>query len=243
MASTHELDMLYVKNPTPFDKTVKWGGELITLRAGDTQIFQRFIAEHFAKHLTNDILLRMEKKHKDDFLNSGKSEKDYQPVNYLNKKTLRVPTMDSIIIGTYRMYQSQGANPGSIIQQQIDQVNREAKQESFQNAGVSSDPLMGAMEEDDDDTPLPPPPTPNPPLPTPAMTAAPVKPQPSPTPLPNEVPLPPQPVQQQTEQQPVPAETTQQKRARLIKEAGQLGVKSPQNLTVDQLLAEIKQFA
>jgi len=124
----HELDLLYVKNPTAKSKTVKWAGVPYTLAAGQQIIWQRFLAEHFAKHLANDILLLRESQHKKDYLANGGHLTDYKAVAYLNSKKHRPPVISSILIGTYQYHKPQGSNdPSSLIQQQIDAVNQQAQ--------------------------------------------------------------------------------------------------------------------
>lgn len=180
--ATHELDQLHVTNPTNETFTVKWGGKPYTLEPGEKKIWLRFLAQHFAKHLTNAILLRKEKAHKDAYLASGGNEKDYMPKSFVDSRSLRPQTIDSILIGVYSYHQGSNDDPNAMIQQQIDQMNPQqpAQKERELNAGEAVDPLYGVMKKDKPDTnQVPTPPTdgvsmiPNDPGPPPAPPATP----------------------------------------------------------------------
>lgn len=146
--ASHELDQLYVKNPTDFPKTVKWGGIDYTLGPGQQIIWQRFLAEHFAKHLANDILLLKEKAHKDKYVAGGGHMADYKPVAYVNSKKHRPPVVASILTGVYNYYQPQkAADPNLAAQQELDRLNREQqgiKEPPATDIGVVNDDRTGA---------------------------------------------------------------------------------------------------
>lgn len=151
----NELDMLHVTNPTNTPKTVKWGGVAYTLQPGEKRIWQRFLAEHFAKHLTNDILLTKEADDKKAYLASGKSESDYKPKSYMNNKKMRPAVIDSILVGVYSYHKPDATDQQTLIQQQIDAVNQQQPQEKEIDLGEMVDPLYGAMKADDPEPVVP----------------------------------------------------------------------------------------
>lgn len=157
--ANHELDQLFVTNPTDEPFTVKWAGVEYTLMPGEKKIWMRFLAEHFAKHLTNSILLKKEQAHKKEYLAKGGSERDYIPKSYMNSRELRPITIQSILTGVYQYHQQNNADPSSMIQQQIDQLNPQAQNQPKEreiDAGEAPDPLYGVLKGDaPDDTPAP----------------------------------------------------------------------------------------
>lgn len=155
----HELDLLIVKNPTDRSFSVKWGGIPYTLGPGQQTIWQRFVAEHFAKHLANDILLRKEQKHKADYIAKGGNLSDYKSVAYLNSKKHRPPVVDSILIGIYSYHQPGAAvDPAAMLQQQIDAATPGgSKAPAPVDFGMVDDDRTGGLVktqfDDDDDEP------------------------------------------------------------------------------------------
>lgn len=144
----HELDQLIVTNPTDQPFTVKWGGRDYTLQPGERKILMRFLAEHFAKHLANAVLMGLEKKHKDDYIAGGGSERDYIPKSYMNNRVLRPQTIDSILVGVYAYHQGDTQDANSMIQAQIDQLNPQQPKERELDLGSAVDPLYGVMKDD-----------------------------------------------------------------------------------------------
>lgn len=259
--ANHELDLLYVTNPTDRSKTVKWGGIDYTLGPGQQIIWQRFLAEHFAKHLANDILLLKEKAHKDAYLAKGGHLTDYKSVAYLNSKKHRPPVVASILTGTYSYHQAQRAvDPNLAAQQEIERINREAngvKEPEATNLGVLNDnrtAMEGKTEfdaSDEDDAAIaeaaadgqtlvgPPPPM------APPAAASPMVGQPTIPPMtaPAVPPAQPQTVAQtppQTSQQ-APGLTDDMKKPALMAEAKKLGITVPFGSTNDQIKQLIAQ--
>lgn len=145
--ANHEQDLLYVHNPTSESFKVLWGGFPYELSPGQQRIFPRFIAEHFAKHLADKILLQKEKAYKD------KHGKD-KP--FLNSKRERPATIETIIKGVYQYFRpdKSSADPAALIAQQVDQLNK-PKEKALDLGAVDTNRAVGALEEDEpDDEPL-----------------------------------------------------------------------------------------
>lgn len=68
-------DIIRLANPTAEDITVKWAGVPHELKAGETQMFTRYIGEHICKHLTDREIIRLGKK---GDLNSKKQRQDWR---------------------------------------------------------------------------------------------------------------------------------------------------------------------
>lgn len=228
MALTHENDQLYVVNPTNEPFTVHWGKNPITLQPGEQATLHRFIAQHFAKHLADKILLQKEADHKAKYMaQPGASAKDYQPKNYLNSRTERPKVVATIITGVYRYFTAQGSayDPNAAEQARIQQMlenqpggqQPQPQQDKAMNLGsITTDPVLGALEDDDEDeqpqvpaqmaqpvqpttapqTPYPGQPMgqqvpPAPPIPAPGPQYPPQQPQPQQPPYPPVTPTPP----------------------------------------------------
>jgi hypothetical protein len=178
MAVKHELDQLYVTNPTAEPFSVKWGGVVYSLQPQEQKIWMRFLAEHFAKYLADSILMKREQQHKKDYLARGGSERDYVPKSYLNSRQMRPEVIDSILVGMYQYHQGQQLDPNAMIQQQIDQMNPQQRQERPMDLGEAADPLYGVLKDDQPDENIvppvqtTPPPVPPPPMPTAAQPGA-----------------------------------------------------------------------
>lgn len=149
----HELDQLHVTNPTDQPFTVEWGKRQYTINPGEQKIWMRFLAEHFAKHLTDAILLRKEQEHKKAFLDAGHSEKDYMPKSFLNSRSMRPATINTILTGVYQYHQGGIDDPNAAIQAQIDQMNQQPgqRQEREMELDAGADPLMGVLKDDKPD--------------------------------------------------------------------------------------------
>ncbi len=237
----HELDLLYVKNPTQDYFSIRWGGYERGIKPGETMIWQRFLAEHFAKHLTDSILLKKEKAHKDAFIAAGGSEKDYMPKSYLNSRSLRPQTIDTILVGVHTYYQGGPEDPNADIQRQIDQLNPQQPQQAEKDLGTAADPLYGKLERDEPEEQLPTPDYPpmapvGAPVPagTPGADMMPAGPMMAPAPpmAPPAPATPPAP--EQPEPQPQPAETGRSMKEYMA-EAKQLGIKVPFGSSKDQV--------
>jgi hypothetical protein len=55
---SNELDVVNFTNIDAQDYEGMWGGEITTIKSGETKQFPRFLAEHYCKHLVNKILIR-----------------------------------------------------------------------------------------------------------------------------------------------------------------------------------------
>lgn len=114
--SAHEQDLLWVHNPTNKPFTVKWGGHPYTVEPGEKKIFTRFIAEHFAKHLADAILMTREKRYKEQ------SNKD---ISLVNNPVERPKIINKILLGTYQEFHKRTEDPAVAIAKQVDQANQQ----------------------------------------------------------------------------------------------------------------------
>ncbi len=126
----NEQDLLWCYNPTTAPFTVKWGGYPYTLASGEKKVYPRFIAEHFAKHLADAILLRKEQKTADA---TGK------PASFVTHPVERPRIINMILLGVYSYFQQQQENPADIIATMVNQ----------QNQGVDAAKAPAAPKEDD----------------------------------------------------------------------------------------------
>lgn len=154
--ATNELDQLWVTNPTRAPFTVKWAGVPYTVQPRQKIIWQRFLAEHFAKYLADSILLKKEEEHHQTFLDKGGSERDYQPKSYINSKKLRPPIISSILVGVYSYHTPQNVNdPTAVIQQQIDAWNKDKQPDQdntpVRDTGTVPTGTTGGVLQDTDD--------------------------------------------------------------------------------------------
>lgn len=113
--ASNEQDLIWVYNPTLTPFTVKWGGYPYTLASGEKKVFPRFIAEHYAKHLADAILL-----HKEEV----ETVKRGKPVALLNNPVMRPKIVDMIILGVYSYFQDPEQSPADQIAQMVDHVNQ-----------------------------------------------------------------------------------------------------------------------
>jgi hypothetical protein len=247
--ANHNQDQLNVANPTDAAFTVHWGRNPFTLAAGRSVIWPRFIAEHFAKHLTDSILLKREEKEKEAYRASGRPMSEFIAPALLNSRQERPKVVDTIILGVYSYYTPQGGGRAAEIQQEIDRWNQPqaqpaAEAEKVADLGVAADPLLGVLEDNDEDEVVnPPAPTPTPTQPTPVAAvqqALDGPPAPIAPPIVQAPVVPPvEPIQPTTPGAPA-GETPLAKRARLMREAKQLGIKTNPNMTTEMLEAEMK---
>lgn len=247
----HQNDQLTVVNPTSKPFTVKWGGNPYTLNPGQQIIWPRFLAEHFAKRLADEILLSREHEHKQKYKATERPMSEYIAPALLNSRTERPKTIKTILLGVYNYYTPQGGPNGRAaeIQREIDgwnQPSQQPQQPQAQsretNMGMAADPLLGELSDDDDEideAEVETPQTPNVQDGTPQNMsdvingADPAFPAPQPVQPTTQAPAPPvQPVR--------PPEAPLQKRNRLVKEAKQLGIKVNPGMTTDALEEVIK---
>lgn len=244
--ATHQQDQLTVVNPTDQAFTVHWAKNPYTLEAGRQVIWPRFIAEHFAKHLADSILLKREEEARATYKAGGRPMSEFIAPALLNSRQERPKVIDTIIKGVYTYYTPQnGDGRAAEIQREIDSWNKpqpDQPQERVADMGNATDPLLGELQDNDEDE-VTPPATPH--LVPPPMPAAPTTAnvqnalgttQPgATTPGPQSAP-----VSASTPPATPAGETGIQKRNRLVKEAKQLGLKITPGVTSDALEAEIK---
>lgn len=144
----HEQDLIWVFNPTDSYFEVEWGKRPYGLEAKTKKIFPRFIAEHFAKHLADHILIRLEEKER--LANEGK----YTPL--LNHPVERPKVVNSIILGVYSQYDTQKQPDLSEQAAQIvNQANENVPQdqvpadpnESYEDLGAIENKAVGTLVE------------------------------------------------------------------------------------------------
>lgn len=93
---------------------VKWAGQRFRIRPGDQRLYPRYIAEHFAKHLTDHML--------------GKAEivsvQTGKPVSLLNSPTERKKVWDQIIVGVQQYFEEIGdIDEGVAAANQVAEIN------------------------------------------------------------------------------------------------------------------------
>lgn len=96
-ATDEHLDMIELVNPTKEDFTYPWGGTNHTIQAGESKIWQRFLADHMCKHLIDREIQREDATHIDE--KTGKAMKAN-----LNNEALREKWRKKIIIGVYQKF-------------------------------------------------------------------------------------------------------------------------------------------
>lgn len=238
--SKHQEDLLIVTNPTSEPFTSTWAKIARTLQPGERKIWPRYIAEHFAKHLADKMLLGMEK---EEELKAQSEGRQYKPRSLVNSSKHRPPVISSIITGTYQYFEPGSDDEQARIQAQIDALNPAEQNEKALDLGEEHDPLMGNLQKLKEDNETPEVPS-NPPLPTnPAPAASvPLPPGAGQSPL-QQFQRPAQPPQQPTTQPQQTTEAPEQRLARLRNEADALGMEYPKTLNGDQLEKRIKEFA
>lgn len=65
-----EFETIELINPTADDFSVRWNGELYTVRAGESRAYPKFLAFHIAKHLSNLMLQPAVKKLQEQYKES-----------------------------------------------------------------------------------------------------------------------------------------------------------------------------
>ncbi len=247
MASSPQ-DQLHVVNPTEQVFSVRWSGYSYSLNPHQRIIWPRFLAEHFAKKLTDHILLSREYQAELEYKKSGRPMSEFIPPALLKNKVERPKVVNSILTGVYNYYRPQGKDAGAAqLQQQIDAWNTADTNQERDKAvdmGAAADPLLGVLSDDEDEPNGEPEPA------QPAVPLAPTQPSmPDNPPVANTPPapvapvLPPQEPPTSTEPE-APAETAQARRSRLFSEAKKLGIKTSPSMSNEQLEGVIKkQFA
>lgn len=123
--ANNEQDLLWVYNPTQAPFKVEWSGYPYELKSGEKRILPRFIAQHFAKHLADAILMRKEQK---IFEDTGKMPALVaHPVE-------RPKVVGLILLGVYSYHQGAPSDPGSVVAQMVDEVNKAPQSDAPQAA-------------------------------------------------------------------------------------------------------------
>lgn len=226
----HEQDQLFVTNPTDTYFSWPWSGQDYGVAPGQKIIWPRFLAEHYAKHLADFILLKKEKAKKDEYMavNHG-SDKDYKHKSLLNSKKERPPVIESILTGVYSYFRPvRKDDPNAQLQQQISQMNPQQnpnEPKPLDLGQVDEDKATGVLKEE-----------------PPELTGAAIGVNPGAThsaipsaPLPGQttIPLPPQ---------PAPAGSGKHSREELFAEAQQLGLRVNPSMSDDEVHAMITKF-
>lgn len=231
----HEQDQLYVTNPTAEYFAWPWAGQSYGIEPGQQIIWPRFLAEHYAKHLADHILLRREKEDKDKYVSANHgSDKDYRPKSLLNSKKERPAVLTTILTGVYSYFRPQRKDdPNALLQRQIAQMNPQPdpKEPKPLDLGmVDDDRATGVLQEEEE--PLTPDeigidPAGNP-------SAAP--------PATNEANTPVLPGQTAIPIDDKPKANTKRTRAQLFEEAQQLGLKPTPEMSNEEVQELIKKF-
>ena len=112
-----KLDLMEVYNPTQESYTVLWDRVPHTVDTNETKLMQRFLANHFCKHLTDREIQREDAKHIDP--KTGKAMKAS-----INNEDLRDQWRDKIIIGVYQNFvQDKPLTEGERIARQNEMIN------------------------------------------------------------------------------------------------------------------------
>jgi hypothetical protein len=118
--------------------SVKWGGHPHTIRAGATRLMPRFVADHYAKHLTDHILL--------------KEEAVTKKTGILNDARRRKSVIESILIGVEQFHYADTAlTPGEATARLIDDLNEEEVKSAL-NLGKVPNKAIGYSKGADDVT-------------------------------------------------------------------------------------------
>lgn len=130
----HEIDSEYGYDHSEYFM-VKYDGQPFKIRPGETRKMPRYVAEHFAKHLANHVLIKEEEA-------SGGSKR-----GLMTSATRRPQVLKEILVGVDSWYnddesfQSEGEKAAEIDQE----LNPEEK---AMDLGVVDDPMMGKLTPD-----------------------------------------------------------------------------------------------
>lgn len=231
--ANNEQDLLWVYNPTKTEFEVKWGGFPYRLQSGEKHIFPRFIAEHFAKHLADAILLRREKVLQD-------KDPDHKHHPMLNHPVERPKIIAMINLGVYQYFQQgQTEDPAAAAARIIQETNSnvpstsipqapEQTEEFFEDMGLVPDRAMGELAA--------------PPAPVPSDISATMAPLPPEAPVNDGSLIDDTNVVPAQDAAPTTATKPKRTRAELVDEAEKLGLQFTSKTTVDELERMIKAF-
>jgi len=123
---------------------VKYGGAPLRIKPGETRRVPRYRAEHYAKHLADHMLMKMEEETGKQFL--------------VNNVIERPNVLSKILIGVDSYYLEQDIKPAdetSKLEAQDKQLNPEGEEKAM-DLGVVPNPMMGELKEAPKTPPLPP---------------------------------------------------------------------------------------
>lgn len=125
MPQSHEQDLIIVRNididcdfvddegndhSQAF--SVKWGGIPHSIRPGATKLMPRFLADHYAKHLTDHILT--------------KEQNITKKIGLVNDAKRRKAVIESILVGVEQFYMGDvDIEAGEAVARQVEQLNKE----------------------------------------------------------------------------------------------------------------------
>lgn len=135
----HEQDLLEVTNILDVPFQVKWGGQAFSIGAGQTKTYPRFLAEHFAKHMTDFFLLRLEKK---ESIAKGQS---------LLQSSQHRPKVVERILKVKQYYLESPDSQDPSLLNQVKDLNDGADEEFVDMGLVAEDPVLGALQDIDID--------------------------------------------------------------------------------------------
>jgi hypothetical protein len=115
---------------------VRWSNVPHRIKPGETRRMPRYIAEHFAKHLADHILQKMEKE-------SGRT-------NLVTSATERPKVLKQIIVGVDEYFiQGEDVDDGERVAQEVEALNR---RERPIDIGEVENPMIGKLEQPTDDS-------------------------------------------------------------------------------------------
>ena len=118
---------------------VKWGGHPHRIAPGETRRMPRYVAEHYAKHLADHILMKMEEESGRKFL--------------VNNPIERPKVLKQILVGVDEYFLPQDEpSEGEKVARQIDQLN----EEPALDVGEVPPPAVGVLKEMPQTPDLPP---------------------------------------------------------------------------------------
>ena len=98
---------------------VKWGGKPHVIRPGETKVYPRFLAEHYASKLADHMMMV-----------TGKNLKD---------KISRRKFMDKIMVEVVSFYEDDDRDEGEIVFDRVEEVNRTAPKREAGDIDIGKD--------------------------------------------------------------------------------------------------------
>lgn len=110
---------------------VTYGGKPFIIKPGETKKMPRKLAEHYAKHLANHMLIKKDKEQGKNFTS-------------LQSEVYRPAMINSILIGVDTWYNEDPfQDEGELVSQQVNDIND--PNERAMDLGNMADPLMGVL--------------------------------------------------------------------------------------------------